>query len=165
MNSLERLIFGLGIEQIGTKGAKMLAKHFMTLDNLMEASYEDLIKLYDVGDVMANSILDYFHDEKNINTINKLKEAGVNTWYLGKVEESDNIFSNKRVVITGSLERYTRDELTELLEDLGAKVSSSVSVKTDYVIVGANPGSKYDKAMELKINIINESDLEDMLKE
>ena len=165
MNSLERLIFGLGIEQIGTKGAKMLAKHFMTLDNLMEASYEDLIKLYDVGDVMANSILDYFHDEKNINTINKLKEAGVNTWYLGKVEESDNIFSNKRVVITGSLEKYTRDELTELLEDLGAKVSSSVSVKTDYVIVGANPGSKYDKAMELKINIINESDLEDMLKE
>jgi len=164
MNSLERLLFGLGIEQIGSKGAKMLAKHFKTLDNLMNATYEDLIKLYDVGDIMATSILEFFNDENNKQTIEKLKDAGVNTWYLGKVEESDNVFSNKRIVLTGSLERYTREELTELLEDMGAKVSSSVSVKTDYVIVGKNPGSKYDKAVELNINIIQEEDLEDMLK-
>lgn len=164
MNSLERLLFGLGIEQIGSKGAKMLAKHFMTLENLMDASYDDLIKLYDVGDIMANSILEFFNDENNIKTIQKIKEAGVNTWYLGKVEESDNIFSNKRIVLTGSLETYTREELTEILEDMGAKVSSSVSVKTDYVIVGKNPGSKYDKAVELNINIIQEEDLKDMLK-
>ena len=164
MNSLERLLFGLGIEQIGSKGAKMLAKHFMTLDNLMDASYDDLIKLYDVGDIMATSILEFFNDENNRRTIDKLKEAGVNTWYLGKVEESDNVFSNKRVVLTGSLETYTREELTEILESMGAKVSSSVSVKTDYVIVGKNPGSKYDKAVELNINIIQEEDLKDMLK-
>ena len=165
MNSLERLLFGLGIAQIGAKGAKMLAKHFKTLDSLINAKYDDLIKLYDVGEIMASSIINFFRSESNIELINELKEAGVNTWYLGKEEEMDSVFFNKRIVITGTLENYSRDELTEILENLGAKVSSSVSVKTDYVIVGTSPGSKYDKAIELNINIINEEALKEMLEE
>ncbi len=161
-NSLEKLIFGLGIPNIGEKTSKILAMRFMTLDDLMNASFEDLNSINDIGDIMAQSIIDYFDKETNQQIINELKELGINTNYTGpKVEVNDN-FYGKTFVITGALTKYTRDEIEEKIELLGGKTSSSVSKKTSAVIVGDNPGSKYDKAKDLGITIIKEEDLESM---
>ena len=163
-NSLERLLFGLGIKEVGNKMAKTLARRFNTLDNLMHTSYEDLIKINDIGEVVANSIVEYFSNEHNIEIINRLKEANVNTIYLGsnKFDES-NPFFNKKVVLTGSLVEFTRDKATKILEDLGAHVVGSVSKATDFVLCGADPGSKYDKAQKLGIKIINEEEFKNMI--
>lgn len=163
-NSLERLLFGLGIPNIGQKTAKMLAKEYLTLEKLQEVSYDELISIRDIGDIVANSILDYFKNENNQKLIEELKENNINTKYLGKIETSDNPFKDKTVVLTGSLINFTREELTEKLEDLGAKVSGSVSAKTSFVIVGENPGSKYEKAKSLNIKILTEEELLDLLK-
>ncbi len=162
-NSLERLLFGLGISNIGQKTAKMLAKEFKSLERLQQATYEELISLKDIGDIVANSILDYFKKEENQKLINELLTNNLNTTYLGKEENTNSPFKNKTIVLTGSLTSFTREELTEKLEDLGAKVSSSVSSKTDYVILGENPGSKYEKAKQLNIKILNEEDLKELL--
>ena len=163
-NSLERLLFGLGIKEVGSKMAKTLARRFNTLDNLMHTSKDDLLKINDIGEVVANSIVDYFSDESNIELINKLKEANVNTIYLGnnKFDES-NVFFDKKVVLTGSLVEYTRSEASKILEDLGAHVVSSVSKATDLVLCGADPGSKFEKAKKLGIKIINEQEFKEML--
>ena len=163
-NSLERLLFGLGIKEVGNKMAKTLARRFNTLDNLMHTSYEDLIKINDIGEVVANSIVEYFSNEHNIEIINRLKEANVNTIYLGgnKFDES-NPFFNKKVVLTGSLVEFTRDKATKILEDLGAHVVGSVSKATDFVLCGSDPGSKYDKAQKLGIKIINEEEFKNMI--
>lgn len=163
-NSLERLLFGLGIPNIGQKTAKMLAKEYLTLEKLQEATYDELISIRDIGDIVANSILDYFENEDNQKLIKILKQHNVNTEYLGIIETSDNPFKDKTVVLTGSLMNFTRDELTEKLEDLGAKVSGSVSAKTNFVVVGENPGSKYEKAKSLNIKILTEAELLDLLK-
>ncbi len=165
-NSLERLLFALGIRQVGSKTAKLLAKHFETLDNLMNASFEKLNNIKDIGDIIAQNIIDYFKDEENIKIINELKDMGINTKYLGVInsENTNEYVYNKTFVLTGSLETYTRDELKEKLESLGGNVSGSVSKKTDVVIVGSNPGSKYDKAKELNIEIWNEEDLKNRVK-
>ncbi len=151
-NSLERLLFGLGIKEVGSKMAKTLARRFNTLDNLMNTSFEDLIKINDIGEVVANSIVEYFSNEYNIEIIKRLKEANVNTIYLGsnKFDES-NPFFNKKIVLTGSLVEFTRDKATKILEDLGAHVVGSVSKATDLVLCGSDPGSKYDKAQKLGI--------------
>ena len=160
-NSLEKLLFGLGIPNVGEKTAKVLAIDYETLDNLMNASLEELTNIPDIGEIIAKSIVDFFNEEKNINIINELKTIGVNTIYTGpKVEKNDN-FYNKTFVITGTLTKYTRDEVEEKIELLGGKTSSSVSKKTYAVIVGENPGSKYDKAKELNIPIWSEEDLEE----
>ena len=163
-NSLERLLFGLGIKEVGSKMAKTLARRFNTLDNLMHTSFEDLIKINDIGEVVANSIVEYFSNEHNIDIINRLKEANVNTIYLGnnKFDES-NPFFNKKVVLTGSLVEFTRDKATKILEDLGAHVVGSVSKATDLVLCGSDPGSKYDKAQKLGIKIINEEEFKNMI--
>ncbi len=159
-NSLERLLFGLGIPNVGEKTSKILAGRFENLDNLMNATFEELNQIPDIGEIIAKSIVDFFQNEKNINIINELKELNVNMEYTGpKVVINEN-FSGKTFVITGTLTKYTRDEVEEKIENLGGKTSSSVSKKTSAVIVGENPGSKYTKAMELGIPVWNESDLE-----
>ena len=163
-NSLERLLFGLGIKEVGSKMAKTLARRFNTLDNLMHTSKEDLLKINDIGEVVANSIYEYFKDEDNLSLINKLKESNVNTIYLGsnKFDES-NIFFDKKVVLTGSLVEFTRSEASKILEDLGAHVVSSVSKATDFVLCGSDPGSKFDKAQKLGIRIISEEEFKAMI--
>lgn len=161
-NSLERLLFALGIRYVGKKTAKILAIHYKELDELEKASFEELKDINDVGDIIAKSIVDYFSDEKNINTINALKELGINTKYLGKEINTDSKVSGKSFVITGTLSK-PRDEYKEVLENLGANVTGSVTKKTDYVLVGENPGSKYDKAKELGITIISEEEYNDLI--
>ena len=161
LNSLERLIFAIGIPNVGEKTAKILAKNYKTIDNLMLATKEDLIKIKDIGDIVAESIINYFKVDKNIINIEKLRELNVNFNYLGR--EENNIFNGKRIVVTGSLTKYTRKEIEELIENSGGNTSSSVSKLTDYVVVGENPGSKKDKAKELKIPILTEEEFIEIL--
>lgn len=156
LNSLERLIFAIGIPNVGEKTAKILAKNYKTIDNLILATKEDLIKIKDIGDIVAESIINYFKVDKNIINIEKLRELNVNFNYLGR--EENNIFDGKRIVVTGSLTKYTRKEIEELIENSGGNTSSSVSKLTDYVVVGENPGSKKDKAKELNIPILTEEE-------
>ena len=160
-NSLEKLLFGLGIPNIGEKTAKVLAMKYENLDNLMNASFEELNNIPDIGDIIAKSIVDYFNDSSNKEIINELKSIGVNTVYTGPKLEVNEDFNGKTFVITGTLTKYTRDEVEEKIELLGGKASGSVSKKTYAVIVGENPGSKYDKAKELNIPIWSEEDLEE----
>lgn len=159
-NSLEKLIFGLGIRQVGNKMAKVIAKKHLTLDNFVNTTEEELLKIPDVGPIIARNIISYFTNEENIKLIEGLKELGLNTTYLGSVSTTDinNDIYEKTFVITGTLSR-PRDEIKEELEAMGAKVTDSVTSKTDVVIVGDNPGSKYDKALKLNITIWNEEQL------
>ena len=161
LNSLERLLFAIGIPNVGEKTAKILAKNYKTIDNLMLATKEDLIKIKDIGDIVAESIINYFKVDKNIINIEKLRELNVNFNYLGR--EENNIFDGKRIVVTGSLTKYTRKEIEELIENSGGNTSSSVSKLTDYVVVGENPGSKKDKAKELNIPILTEEEFIEIL--
>lgn len=159
-NSLERLLFGLGIPNVGEKTSKILASRYETLDNLMNATFEELNQIPDIGEIIAKSIIDFFQNEKNRDIIEELKELKVGMEYTGpKIVINEN-FNGKTFVITGTLTKYTRDEVEEKIENLGGKTSSSVSKKTSAVIVGENPGSKYTKAIELGIPVWNESDLE-----
>ena len=156
-NSLERLLFALGIRHVGSKTAKILASHYQILDNLKETTLEELCNIKDVGEIIAKSVFEYFKDEHNLQVIDALKEAGVNMDYL-KVVNSNDEFAGKTFVLTGSLATITREEAKEKIESLGGNVASSVSKKTDVVILGANPGSKYDKALELGITIWQEQE-------
>lgn len=164
-NSLERLIYGLGIRNVGAKTAKVLAKYYKTLDNLMTASYEELVNISDIGDIIAKSIINYFNNEDNKNIITELKQLGVNTTYINNsgYEEKDE-FKGKTFVLTGSLVNITRDKASEIIESLGGKVSSSVSSKTSVVVVGDSPGSKYDKALALGIPIWQEEEFLDKIE-
>ena len=163
-NSVEKLIFGLGIPHVGSKTAKILASNFHNLDNLMNAKYEDLNSISDIGDIIAQSIVDYFSEEKNKEVINKLREYGVNFEYFGMKVIQSEYFSGNTFVLTGSLELYTRDEASNIIESLGGKTSSSVSKKTKAVIVGKDPGSKYDKAKELGIDILTEEEFKEKIE-
>lgn len=164
-NSLERLLFALGIDEVGAKTAKILAKRYMDLNELMNASKEELNSIKDIGEVMSNSIYDYFHNYNNIELINELKNIGINTKYLNNNSNyKETAFKNKNVLVTGTLNSYKREEVKELLDNLGANVVSSVSKKLDYLIVGNEPGSKLEKAQKLGITILNESEFLDLLK-
>lgn len=163
-NSLEKLLFALGIRYVGAKTAKILALNFKNIDNLIKASYEDLINIKDIGESIAKSVYNYFQNEENINLINKLKYLGQNMNYLGKAIVESDLFSGKTFVLTGTLEKYSRETAKEKIELLGGKVTSSVTSKTDVVIVGENPGSKYDKAKDLNITIWNEEELLEKLE-
>ena len=164
-NSLERLIFALGIPHVGSKTAKILAIKFETMDNFENASFDDLVSIPDIGDIIAKSVIDYFNNQHNKGIVDELKELGLNMTYTGeKVVNNDN-FSGKTFVLTGSLEIFTREEAEEKIELLGGKTSSSVSKKTSAVIVGANPGSKYIKAQELGIEIWTEKEFEEKINE
>ena len=166
-NSLERLLFALGILEVGEKTGKILANEFDTLDNLMSASVERLTAVDNIGEVMANAIYTFFHEEKNIELIDKLKSYGLNTVNLNKkVTDSSSFFANKTIVLTGTLSFIGRTEASTILEnECGAKMASSVSKKTDLVIVGDNAGSKYDKAMALHIPIMEEEEFHQRLVE
>lgn len=158
-NSLEKLLFGLGIRNVGAMTAKILARYYKNIDNLMNASIEELTDINDVGPIIAKSIREYFSNEDNIRIINKLKDIGVNMNYINNsnYEEKDE-FMGKTFVLTGTLVNITRDKASEIIENLGGKVSSSVSKNTSAVIVGDNPGSKYDKAVSLNIPIWKEEE-------
>ncbi|GFZ32481.1 DNA ligase [Clostridium zeae] len=159
---LHSFIYALGIPNVGVKTAKDLVKRFKNLENLEKATYEELISVSDIGGIVAKSIIDFFSQEKVIITINELLELGVKP----KFEESEvkeNLFEGKTVVVTGSLASYSRTEIKDKLESLGAKVSGSVSKKTDYVIVGEDAGSKYTKALELGLTILSEDDFNSLI--
>ena len=159
-NSLERLLFGLGIRQVGTKTAKILSKHYITLDNIINTTKEELSNIHDIGNIIADNIINYFKEERNLREINKLKELGLNMKYLNNSEIINNInITGKTFVITGILSKG-RDEIKQLIEKNGGNITTSVSKKTDVVIVGEEPGSKYTKALELGITIWKEEDLE-----
>ncbi|OQA79157.1 MAG: DNA ligase [Tenericutes bacterium ADurb.Bin239] len=163
--SLEKLIFGLGIKELGAKTSKILAEKFLTLDALSNATEEELLTIRDIGPVAASSIVSFFANEQNVALIEKLKAFGLNTEYLGPVVKDDTYFFGKTVVITGKFEKYTREELTALLESLGAKVSGSVSRKTSLVVAGEDAGSKLIKAQEFNIAILNEEQLLKLINE
>ena len=162
--SVFKLITALGIRHVGAKSAKSLAKIYKSLDNLMNATLEDLSNQNDVGKITAKSIYEFFRQEQTIDLINKLKVAGVNTILLEE-ETSDNRFEGKTFVLTGTLEKYTRDEASDIIEKFGGKTSSSVSKKTSYVLAGQEAGSKLIKAQNLGVEIITEQQFEEMVKE
>lgn len=164
-NSLERLLFGLGIPHVGAKTAKILAKRYKELDSLMAASEEELTTIPDIGGIIAKSVVEYFNDNHHRSIVEELKEIGLNTKYLGQEVEENSEFNGKTFVLTGSLQLFTREEAEEKIEQLGGKASSSVSKKTSAVIVGANPGSKYEKAKELGIPIWTEEEFKAKLGE
>ena len=155
--SLEKLLFGLGIKEVGAKTAKTLARRFRSLDEYFNLSEDDLLAIDDIGPIVAASIVSYFHDEHHREMIGRLRDYGVNFSYLGTDQiDVTNYFYGKTVVLTGALIRYTRNELTAILEGIGAKVAGSVSKKTDVVIAGSDAGSKLVKAQELGILVIDE---------
>lgn len=156
-NSLERLLFALGIRHVGSKTAKILALKYLDIDNLIKANFEELKDIKDIGEIIAESVYNYFNDINNINLISRLKEHNVNMKYLGNIS-NDGMFTNKTFVLTGSLTSLTRDDAKEKIESLGGNVTGSVSKKTNIVVVGDNPGNKYDKAKELGITIWTEEE-------
>lgn len=162
-NSLERLLNALGISGIGTKNAKLLAKCYEDIDNLMNASSEELEAIDDIGPILANNISEFFDNPSNRIVINELKSIGVNMHYLGEKTIDNELISNKKFVITGTLEFIKRDELKNIIEKYNGKTSSSVSKNTDVVIVGENPGSKYDKAVEFGIEIWDEDKTKEII--
>lgn len=164
-NSLERLLFALGIRHVGAKTAKILAKNFNDIDSLSKATYEELSKINDIGDIIAKSIVEYFKNDENIEIINKLKEFNVNTKYQNNNYQESIDFLGKTFVLTGTLTNITREEASNIIENLGGKVSGSVSSKTSVVVVGENPGSKYQKALSLGITIWQEEEFLDKIQE
>ncbi|KAB8130124.1 NAD-dependent DNA ligase LigA, partial [Gracilibacillus oryzae] len=166
-NSLERLLFGLGIRYVGSKAAKTLAAHFETLDNLQQASFEDLIAIDEIGDKMADSIVQYFEEDKVKQLLNELRELGLNLAYNGpKVTEvaEDTAFAGKTIVLTGKLSIFSRQEAKQKIEALGGKVTGSVSKNTDLLIAGEEAGSKLDKAKKLEVEIWDEQKLQAVLE-
>lgn len=161
-NSLEKLLFGLGIRQVGEKAASVLARRFGTIDSLMEADYETLCTVPDVGKITADAIVTFFADERNRRLIEHLKEEGVNM-LCHREEVKESPFTGKKVVLTGTLTHYTRKEAEQMLESFGAVVSGSVSGKTDYVIYGAEAGSKLTKAQQLGVATMTEDEMKKLI--
>ncbi len=163
-NNIDRLISALGIRHVGTKAARVLARKYGNMDELMNADEIMLSLIPDIGKITAKSICEFFSQNQTKELINKLKEAGVNM--INQEEENaDNRFEGMTFVLTGSLENYTRDEASEIIEKLGGKTSSSVSKKTSYVLAGEEAGSKLTKAQELGVKIISEAEFDKMIKE
>ena len=164
-NSLEKVLFGLGIKEVGAKTAKVLARKYGDIDALSKASEEELLEIPDVGPILSKSLVTFFADEKNIELINALKDRGVNFKFLGSVgSAAGNYFSGKTVVLTGTLSSMGRKEATDLLENVGAKVTGSVSKATDCVIAGEAAGSKLDKAHQLGITVLSEDEFIALIK-
>ena len=163
-NDLERLICALGIRHIGNKAAKIVAKRYGNIEAIMNASIESLNLIDTIGGISAKSIYEFFHQEQTIDLIEKLKNAGVNMESHEDVELRDDRFAGKTFVLTGTLEKYTRDEASEIIEKFGGKTSSSVSKKTSYVLAGEEAGSKLTKAQDLGVTIISEQEFESMIE-
>ena len=167
-NSLEKLLFGLGIRHVGVKAAKILAEEFETMDQLAAAEKEDLLSIHEIGEKMADSIVAFFQKAEVHELIQELKAANVNMVYKGlrrKQVEAESIFTGKTVVLTGKLETMTRNEAKEKIEMLGGNITGSVSKNTDIVIAGIDAGSKLTKAQQLEIEIWDEQKLQEMLKD
>ncbi|MCM3612729.1 NAD-dependent DNA ligase LigA [Planococcus sp. MERTA32b] len=161
-NSMERLLFGLGIRHVGEKAARILSEHFGSMEKLMDATLEELTAIHEIGDKMADAIVTYFDSEEVRALVERLAAENVNLTYTGKrvqVEAGANAFAGKKIVLTGKLEQLTRSEATERIEAMGGNLSGSVSKKTDLLIAGEDAGSKLDKARDLKIEIWNEQQL------
>jgi DNA ligase (NAD+) len=159
---VSKLIYAIGIRQVGAKTGKVLANHFGNLDALMNATEEELTAVPDVGDITAKSIADWFTQPQSRSMVEKLRSAGVN--FESKRVITDARFAGMTFVLTGALTKFTRDEATEKIELLGGKASGSVSKKTTYVVVGENAGSKERKARELGITILSEDDFLGMIQ-
>lgn len=160
--SLEKLLFALGIRHVGQKAAKLIANEFGTMENIMSADEDRICKIPGVGPIIAQSVKSYFTVQKNIGLIDRLKNSGVNMRFVsGKIND---IFSSKTFVLTGTLQNYTRGEITAIIENMGGKVSSSVSKNTSYVLAGEDPGSKAEKAQKLGVTVISEAEFESMKK-
>jgi len=162
-NEFYRVLNGLGIRHIGVKGAKGLAKKYKNIDNLMNATLEDLKETDDVGEIMAESVYTFFKQEQTLDLISKLRAVGIN-FEEQEDESSDNRFEGKIFVLTGALDKYSRKEAEDIIEKFGGKTSSSVSKKTSYVLAGEDSGSKLVKANELGITVISETEFEEMIK-
>ena len=162
-NDLYRLITGLGIRNIGVKAAKSLAKHFKTMDNLMNAEIEELVGIDDMGEIMAKSVYEFFNEPQTIDLIERFKMSGLN---MSAYEEegTDNRFEGMTFVLTGALDGYSRKEAEDIIEKFGGKASSSVSKKTTYVLAGEDSGSKLDKAQQLGVTVITEAQFNEMIK-
>lgn len=162
-NNLDRLISAFGIRHIGTKSAKSLVEKYPSIDKISNATFEELSNEADIGEITADSIVEFFKQEQTIDLIKRLKEAGVNMEY--KAEGIiDNRFEGKTFVLTGSLEEYTRGEASKIIESFGGKTSGTVSKKTDYVLAGEEAGSKLTKAESLGIKIITEEEFKELIK-
>ena len=162
-NDLYRLITALGIRHVGVKAAKTLARRYNNIDNLANASFESLSMIEDIGPIVANSIREFFMEEQTLDLIKRLKESGVNTQAI-EDENADNRFEGKTFVLTGTLEKYTREEASNIIEKFGGKTSSSVSKKTAFVLAGEEAGSKLTKAQNLGVTIISEDEFAEMIK-
>ncbi len=163
-NPLDKLIFGLGIRHSGAKVSKILANHYLSIDNLMNASLEELSNIEDIGEIIAQSVVDYFSNQTNIDLINELKSLGLNM-IEEKQEVKESFFTGKKIVITGTLSKYGRSEAKKLIESLGGKTVDSVSSKTDILIKGEDAGSKYEKALKLGIYIMDEEEFISKIEE
>ena len=161
-NDLFKLITALGIRHVGSKLAKTLAKKYKSMDNLMNASFEELSMQDDVGEITANSIYEFFNQEQTIDLIEKLKQSGVNMESLDQ-GSSDNRFEGMTFVLTGALEEFTRDQASDIIEKFGGKTSGSVSKKTTYVLAGEDAGSKLTKAQSLGVAVISEAEFKEMI--
>ena len=161
-NDLSKLLTGLGIRHVGAKTAKNLSRNYRNIDNLMNASMESLSMQSDLGEIMANSIYEFFHEEQSIDLINKLREAGVNMESLEE-ESDDKRFEGMTFVLTGALSKYSRNEASDIIEKFGGKTSGSVSKKTTYVLAGEDAGSKLTKAQSLGVAVITEDEFENMI--
>lgn len=159
---LERVIYGLGIRFVGARTAQFLAEHFGSMNTLMDASEEDLQNVNEVGPRIASSIAEFFHEPANRKLVERLRDAGLT--FSGKKKERGTKLAGKTFVLTGTLTHYSREEAKKLIEDAGGRVSGSVSKKTDYVVAGSDAGSKLDKARELEIKILNQKEMEDLLR-
>lgn len=157
-NSLERLIFALGIRYIGKKTAKILAKHYKTMEAFLNTNYEEVIAIHDIGEIMAQSIIDFINNPIHLQLIEELRQYGVCMHYKGNEVRNNESIEGKTFVLTGTLEKFSREEASKIIEENGGKTSSSVTGKTSVVIVGASPGSKYEKALELGIEVWNEDE-------
>ena len=162
-NTLDKFIFGLGIRHIGAKASKNLVKKYKNIDELSKAEFDDLINIPDIGDIMAESIIEYFKNPKNMALIERLKNLGVNPQVKENVE-TRQLFEGQTIVLTGKLEKFTREEATLLIESLGGRASSSVTKKTNFVVAGSDAGSKKQKAIELNIPILTEEEFLELTK-
>ena len=159
---LSRLLFGLGIRLVGLRAAQLIAQHFGHIDRIIRAGKEEFLEINEIGEKIAESVVAFFNEEKNIELIKKLKKANV---LLEQQVQNvhDNQLEGKTFVLTGTLAQYTRSEASRLIEERGGRVTNSVSRKTDYVIAGENPGSKIERARALDIPVLNEEEFRDLL--
>ena len=163
-NNLDKLVFGLGIRHVGSKVSKILVETLGNLDKFYQVSVDDLLEINDIGQAIAASVVEYFHKEETKVLLDRLSKSGLNTTYISSKTNEQTFFTNKTVVLTGTLLSYSRNDAKKIIEDMGGNISSSVSKNTDYILLGDSPGSKYQKALDLGIKIISEAEFEGILK-